>query len=348
MPSTQTYVRHHRLSANVDLGDFPVVQATATCERGGRLPVIPTPKVNPSKTWLEYCKDYELTLKVSGKSPATIKNRKSMTMVLARHATAAGLEPAEVTKAWMLDYLLLQKAARKGSSYPVLFQELRAFWQHLADTELMAKSPMTSIPRPQPVEEEEVPVLEPAHIVALRAACSGSGYRSARDLAILVVLYQTGLRRAELSALNWADVDLAEGLLIVRHGKGDTFRVAPLQPHSHQALHKLQRAARKLAMAGPDDPVFTSVNATTGKRLTPAGLAHVIASIGLRAGLPGLHPHQFRHTNVHQRLDQGIQEHALMILMGWTSTKQIARYGKAKAMERAIEAGRRCAVTAGL
>jgi hypothetical protein len=77
MPSTRTYSRHHQLSANVSLGDFPVVQATATCERGGRLPVIPTPKVNPSKTWLEYCDYYELTLKVSGKSPTTIKNRKS-------------------------------------------------------------------------------------------------------------------------------------------------------------------------------------------------------------------------------------------------------------------------------
>lgn len=117
-----------------------------------------------------------------------------------------------------------------------------------------------------------------------------------------MVLYQTGLRRAELSALNWAAVDLAEGLLIVRHGKGDKFRIAPLQPHSHQAPLKLQRAARKLAMAGPADQVFTSVNVGTGRRLTPAGLSHVIASIGRRAGLPGLHPDQFRHTNVHQRL----------------------------------------------
>jgi len=102
---------------------------------------------------------------------------------------------------------------------------------------------MDKIPRPKPTEEAVAPVLDAAQISALARACSGTSYPALRDLAMVVVLLQTGLLRAELSALNWGDLDLREGLLTVRHGKGGKFRQAPLNPHSHQALLRLNRAA---------------------------------------------------------------------------------------------------------
>jgi len=80
------------------------------------MPAIPTPAVEPSPTWLSLWREYELTLSVGGKSSATIRSCRSVVLTLARHATAAELEPADVTRAWMLDYLLRQKEARKGGS----------------------------------------------------------------------------------------------------------------------------------------------------------------------------------------------------------------------------------------
>ena len=61
---------------------------------------------------------------------------------------------------------------------------------------------------------------------------------SSRDRAVLQVLLRTGLRIGEAAALNRPDVQLTQrtGQLIVRHGKGDQYRVVPISRSARQAL----------------------------------------------------------------------------------------------------------------
>src|SRR5258708_1081618 len=52
-----------------------------------------------------------------------------------------------------------------------------------------------------------------------------------RNRALIALLFLTGIRRSEAAALRWDDLDLAEGVVQIRHGKGDKSRIAAIAGH---------------------------------------------------------------------------------------------------------------------
>jgi site-specific recombinase XerC len=72
---------------------------------------------------------------------------------------------------------------------------------------------------------------------------------SARDRAVVVMLLYTGLRLAELVALDVADVRVSprKGLVIVRSGKGDVYREVPLNALVRQVLEEWRTERKRLA-----------------------------------------------------------------------------------------------------
>ena len=101
-----------------------------------------------------------------------------------------------------------------------------------------------------------------------------------RDRLVLLALVATGLRRSELLALDWADLDLdsARPSLLVRCGKGGKPRRQPLSPALAHELLSLRAAGSPRA----DSPVFCGLE---GKRLQPAILGLIVRRAAERAGL---------------------------------------------------------------
>jgi site-specific recombinase XerD len=186
--------------------------------------------------------------------------------------------------------------------------------------------------KPPVVPEQPVPVITDDILRALLKACSGTDFSSRRDLAIIRLFLDTGVRRQELTNLRVDDIDLRFRQAIVT-GKGRRTRTVAFGHKCAQALDRYIRVrdqhrdahlpALWLGLAGP---------------LTDNGIAQVVRKRARAAGVDErINLHRFRHTYAHDRMAEGVEGENLMQLTGWRSRSMLSRYGSSAAASRALE-----------
>lgn len=123
-----------------------------------------------------------------------------------------------------------------------------------------------------------------------------------RDLAMLKILYGTGMRVSELVSLNTDDVDF-ERNEIVCPGKQGRSRRVPLQSEVAGTLREyMERHRDKLASSDSDQPALFLNH--RGQRLTRQGFWLILKNYAEEAGVDGITPHTLRHSfAAHQVLD---------------------------------------------
>jgi integrase/recombinase XerC len=140
----------------------------------------------------------------------------------------------------------------------------------------------------------------------------------ARDLAILELLYGSGLRVSELVGLNLDDLDRAERWLRVR-GKGRKERQVPFGGKAADALERYleDRPSRETAL-------FLNHR---GGRLTDRGVRGIIKLYAtLIAGDSSLHPHSFRHAFATHLLSDGADLRSIQELLGHARLSTTQKY----------------------
>lgn len=142
-----------------------------------------------------------------------------------------------------------------------------------------------------------------------------------RDLAMMELMYSSGLRLAELVGLNLHDVDRDDAMVRVT-GKGGKTRLVPV---GRQALAALADWLPRRANLAPADQLalFVSLH---GKRLSPRTVQQRFSQHGLRQGAAGrLHPHRLRHSFASHLLESSGDLRAVQELLGHAnlSTTQI-------------------------
>jgi integrase/recombinase XerC len=137
---------------------------------------------------------------------------------------------------------------------------------------------------------------------------------------VLEVLYGSGLRVAELCALDVSDVDLDRHRLTV-WGKGGKQRVAPLGEPAAGALGRWLRDGREALVTDLTPPGAVFLNAR-GRRLTPRDARRVVDR---RAASP-THPHALRHTFATHLLDGGADLRVVQELLGHSDLATTQRY----------------------
>lgn len=165
------------------------------------------------------------------------------------------------------------------------------------------------VPLTKEVLHPQETAIEADYKAALTTACT------ARDKALIEVLWSCGLRRSEIARLAIEDVNFSEGFLIVRTSKTGKPRIAPLSPSARHALRK-----------------FIS------KRVE--GSLFAMSSNAIRLCLQRLEApsaHAWRRGWAVNSLRAGVSETSVRAVAGWSSGAMVARYTSALSGELAVE-----------
>jgi integrase/recombinase XerC len=190
---------------------------------------------------------------------------------------------------------------------------IRSFFQYLQREGLCAGNPAVDVQAPKVPKrlphtldaDQMARVLEPA----APAQVVGDPRLATRDLAIMELLYSSGLRLAELVSLDLAALDLADRTVRVT-GKGAKVRIVPVGSLAVVAI-QAWLAVREEFVKNGDTAVFVGQN---GRRLGARAIQLRLAQIARQQGLPiRLHPHLFRHSFATHLLEsshdlRGVQE----------------------------------------
>ena len=158
-------------------------------------------------------------------------------------------------------------------------------------------------------------------------------FASARDLAIVELIYSGGLRISEAMGANYGDVDWGRRVLLVR-GKGKKERLAPIGGPAMSALRNYLPIRRNAGGARDQaSPLFIN---RFGERLTPRSFQRNLKGYLLEAGLPtDLTPHKLRHSFATHLLDAGADLRSVQELLGHKnlSTTQVYTHVSAERMK---------------
>src|SRR4051812_44211919 len=195
---------------------------------------------------------------------------------------------------------------------------LRSFYKFLIRRGQLSVNPLSTIRTPK--QEKRLPkCLDLAQVQKLLDAPGDADLLSARDKAMLEVLYSSGIRVSELVELEMKDIDLQEGVLRVR-GKGRKDRLTPIGSQAIKALQRyfeLRTQDQRSQNAGHTGRVFLNKH---GEPLSTRSVRRKLDKYLVSAGLdPGISPHTLRHSFATHLLNNGADLRSVQELLGHQS-----------------------------
>ncbi len=169
-----------------------------------------------------------------------------------------------------------------------------------------------------PKQPSRLPTILSEEEVAQLLASANSAYH----FVILMTLYSTGLRRAELCRLKVEDVDSERMVIHVRQGKGNRDRDVPLSPKLLEVLRDYWRWRK------PGEYLFPSLLRTRpGQPIDVKTVWYAVQQAAQRAGIKKkVSPHTLRHSWATHLLERGTDLRTIQLLLGHVDLEATTLY----------------------
>jgi site-specific recombinase XerD len=286
----------------------------------------------------DLAESWDLSLRALNRSPNTIDaygiSVQQLTAFLRDNDYPTAVDAIEREHEHIEKWLALLAETKAPATANKRYMAVRSFFGWCVDESEVAVSPMATM-KPPPIPEKPVPVVDDDTLRKVLKACEGSDFPERRDLAMIRMLIDTGVRRAELAGMRVEDVDVKEGVAMVV-GKGRRPRAVPFGAKTAQALDRYLRVRKSHYLATNDALWLGKSGPVTG-----SGVAQILERRCDIAEVPRINPHQLRHTFADAWLREGGNEGDLMRLTGWNTPSMVYRYARSNADRRAREAHRK-------
>ena len=249
---------------------------------------------------------------IEGCSVRTIQYyRVTVKHLLSRITTPVRKITTEEMRTYLVEYQQINQCSKV--TVDNIRRNISSFFSWLEEEDYILKSPMRRIHK---IKTKKVVkgIISDEAIEKMRDKCA-----NIRDLAMIDLLYSTGIRVGELVNLNIENVDLEQRECVV-YGKGDKERKVYFDA---KAKIHLQDYFNSRTDSNP--ALFVTLDAPY-ERLKISGVEIRIRELGRKLGLKKIHPHKFRRTMATRAIDKGMPIEQVQKILGHSQIDTTMQY----------------------
>ena len=214
----------------------------------------------------------------------------------------------EICSAWIADLFQHNVGARSIQRH---ISSAKGFFNYLKKSGLITNSPFDLINSPK--SPSHLPsILSPEEVSQL-LNFKPKNVQEKRDIAIIELIYSSGLRVSEAVNANLDDFEDNKNFLRVL-GKGSKTRLVPVGRYARKAIDEWIDERKKLSTK--DNSLFVNLR---GKRISARSVQEKIRNIAIMQGLPPVNPHMLRHSFATHLLESSGDLRSIQELLGHSS-----------------------------